>query len=679
MVRTLSDRLSEAARGAFVGRETELRSLSSALQTPEPRFAVAFIHGPGGIGKSSLLQAIVDSLPNDYLKIRLECREIEPTAYGLLYAIAGQMGMDAPRTDIATLSKRLASGGRRALITLDSYEIFGIADSWIRQTLLPALPSSVVTLIGSRERPSPGWATDPGWADMFLEIELNALDERQSIKMLCSRGLSEEQARRVNEFTRGHPLALELAAAAVRAQPDLHIEQTAIPHVVERLTQLLLSGLDAGTVEALEAASTVRRITQPLLATMLDSPSRRESFEAVRGLSFVGGMHDGLVLHDVMRDTIAFGLAQRDPARHTQYRTRAWRYLTDATRRSTKSLWQYTADLLYLLQNPQIRNAFFRPGAMDVTIAPAQPADHDAIRHICTSTEPKESAYWLLRWLERHPETFFVARTATDRVAGLHIGFEPQNVDPSLIREDPITAAWCAHLDANPVVPRERVIFGRRWLTRDIGEGLSPVQAACWLDFKRLYMSMRTNLRRVYAPVIDVAGFAPLVMPLGFVPVEEANLSLGGATYYTAMLDFGPGHVDGWLSRLVGAELGAEPAVPPSAPAPANRPFLRWINAARGENVQLVGIDEICYFKSDTKYTRVVAAGREWLIRKTIKQLLAELDPSMFLQTHRATIVNLGAVESVGRDLNGHVVLKIKNRSESLAVSQPYTHLFRQM
>jgi len=107
--------------------------------------------------------------------------------------------------------------------------------------------------------------------------------------------------------------------------------------------------------------------------------------------------------------------------------------------------------------------------------------------------------------------------------------------------------------------------------------------------------------------------------------------------------------------------------------------YLRWINASHGEDVQLITIEEVKYFQSDTKYTRVVAARREGLIRKSIKELVEELDPSIFWQMHRATIVNLNAVESVGRDMNGHVVLRLKERPEVLQVSQPYAHLFRQM
>ena len=116
-----------------------------------------------------------------------------------------------------------------------------------------------------------------------------------------------------------------------------------------------------------------------------------------------------------------------------------------------------------------------------------------------------------------------------------------------------------------------------------------------------------------------------------------------------------------------------------SHPPRRNGDYLRWINAAHGTDLQLVTVDEVRYFQSDTKYTRVVTAKRDGLIRKTIKELVEELDPMTFWQIHRATIVNLNAVASVSRDLKGNVVLKLKDRSEVLKVSQPYAHLFRQM
>jgi DNA-binding LytR/AlgR family response regulator len=116
-----------------------------------------------------------------------------------------------------------------------------------------------------------------------------------------------------------------------------------------------------------------------------------------------------------------------------------------------------------------------------------------------------------------------------------------------------------------------------------------------------------------------------------------------------------------------------------SHPPRTHGEHLRWINASGGKDLQLVTVEEVRYFQSDTKYTRVVAAKREGLIRKTIKELAEELDPLSFWQIHRATIVNLNAVATVSRDLQGNVVLTLKDRPETLKVSQTYAHLFRQM
>ena len=109
------------------------------------------------------------------------------------------------------------------------------------------------------------------------------------------------------------------------------------------------------------------------------------------------------------------------------------------------------------------------------------------------------------------------------------------------------------------------------------------------------------------------------------------------------------------------------------------RPYLRWINASQGAEMRLMTVDEICYFQSDTKYTRAVTVNSEALIRKSLKELLNELDPSLFWQIHRSTIVNVSAIAAVSRDLAGRMSVKLKNRSETLSVSQPFAHLFRQM
>jgi len=109
------------------------------------------------------------------------------------------------------------------------------------------------------------------------------------------------------------------------------------------------------------------------------------------------------------------------------------------------------------------------------------------------------------------------------------------------------------------------------------------------------------------------------------------------------------------------------------------REYLRWIAASQGGETRLVTMDEIVYFRSDNKYTLVATADKEALIRISIKELAEQVDPGVFWQIHRGTIVNVGYIAGVTRDMRGHMALRLKKRSETLSVSDSYTHLFKQM
>ena len=112
---------------------------------------------------------------------------------------------------------------------------------------------------------------------------------------------------------------------------------------------------------------------------------------------------------------------------------------------------------------------------------------------------------------------------------------------------------------------------------------------------------------------------------------------------------------------------------------PNAAPRLKWIQATVGQSIQMIPVEDVLFFISDEKYTRVQTASLEALIRKPIKELVAELDGSRFWQIHRATIVNTRAIAGVVRGLKDSADLKLKNRGETLTVSRAYLHLFRQM
>lgn len=115
-----------------------------------------------------------------------------------------------------------------------------------------------------------------------------------------------------------------------------------------------------------------------------------------------------------------------------------------------------------------------------------------------------------------------------------------------------------------------------------------------------------------------------------------------------------------------------------AAPSPPRNP-LRWINASVGQTLKLITVDEVIYFQADNKYTRVVTREGEALIRKSLKELVEELDAQQFWQIHRGTLVNVRAVAGVSRDFRGRLLVKLKERSDTLQVSDSYAHLFKQM
>ena len=113
--------------------------------------------------------------------------------------------------------------------------------------------------------------------------------------------------------------------------------------------------------------------------------------------------------------------------------------------------------------------------------------------------------------------------------------------------------------------------------------------------------------------------------------------------------------------------------------AKAGKSYMRWITASVGASIRLITIDEVIFFQSDQKYTRVVLADSEVLIKKTLKELVAEIDPEQFWQTHRSTVVNALEIASIEPNMSGQLTVKLKARREQLPVAESFVRRFRQM
>ncbi|HEX4332196.1 MAG TPA: LytTR family DNA-binding domain-containing protein [Usitatibacter sp.] len=116
-----------------------------------------------------------------------------------------------------------------------------------------------------------------------------------------------------------------------------------------------------------------------------------------------------------------------------------------------------------------------------------------------------------------------------------------------------------------------------------------------------------------------------------------------------------------------------------AAAIPGNAGRLRWVRALQGDEVRQIAVDDVLYFQASDKYTCVITREGEFLIRLALSELAAQLDPEVFWQVHRATLVNMNEVASTRRDIGGRVFLKLKDEKTELPVSRAYAQKFKQM
>lgn len=139
----------------------------------------------------------------------------------------------------------------------------------------------------------------------------------------------------------------------------------------------------------------------------------------------------------------------------------------------------------------------------------------------------------------------------------------------------------------------------------------------------------------------------------------------------TVAPDLGP------LVEQLAAQLAARTPAGRAGEAPA--PRLNWVSASVGDTIKLFGIDEVLFFQSDEKYTRVVTARDEAHVRKPLKEIAEGLDPDVFWQVHRGTIVRAGEIARAVRDELGRFTLHLRHHPETLAVSQAWAWRFKAM
>jgi hypothetical protein len=455
---------------------------------------------------------------------------------------------------VAEGAAALSERGHRVVLVLDCYEHLRLLDTWLRQELVPSLHDNTRLALAGREPLGAAWIS--AFGDLLATVPLANLSAADASALLRGEGLSVIDAARVTRFTHGHPLALRLAVSTRGARPDPALADTAIATVVTELARIYLSGLDQATRAVLDAVCTLRRPTRSLLGALLPDVPPDAAYDLLRPLPFVEFGSDGLVLHETVREVVATLLRANDPAAYRAHKIAAWRQLRRELRTVPPAdLWRYTADLLYLIENPAVREAFFPTTSQRYAIEPARPADEARITAIARAHQPAGAVAMMQYWWNAMPSAFRVARDSDGTVAAFQCLCEATSVPGALLAADPVAATWRAHLRANPVPRGQQVLFLRHMLAADGGEATTPAHAALVLDLKRRYLEMRPRLRRIYSLAADPAAALSQFAPLGFARLPDSAAEIGGTTYYALYNDFGPSSIDGWLSDLAAREM----------------------------------------------------------------------------------------------------------------------------
>ena len=336
--------------------------------------------------------------------LAIDCGSIEPIERGLLTELGRMLGC-AAQTD--AVAAALAESGSPVLLALDGYEAFRLLDGWLRQGFLPSMPDRVLVLLASYLPPSAGWAEAPAWQGLFRTITLGPLSDEAAAEMLSRLDVPAPDRAEIARFAAGHPLALMLASRAAR---EPFTERAAIGRPVEAAVPMLarryLASIeDVITRRVLRTTSIARRISRGLLRALAPDYDPDALYMALAELPFVAAVRDGLAVHEAVRNALAAELLVFDPDLHRQARRLAWRHVSHEARIAPAAeLWRCTADLIYLIRNPVVRDAFFPPETAGLAVERARLDDFDAIRAITAEHDGHTGACCIERWWRAAPE-----------------------------------------------------------------------------------------------------------------------------------------------------------------------------------------------------------------------------------------------------------------------------------
>lgn len=548
------DRLAAAWQQEWVGRTTELALFQEAITAPAWPFPVWMVTGPPGIGKTALLQRYAwlcreAGIPT----VEVDARTLDAQPIAFLQALQ----------PLLSEVQNGSSGSPRAVFLLDHYERLMSIDLWVRQTLFPQLPPSLLLLLASRDPPSRLWPADPGWSSLILLIRLGSLSREEARDYLEKRGVPKEQQPPILEFAHGHPLALRLTADWALQHSDQPFRPEVAPEVVQRLRELFCPQIPGPAHQAtLEACAVVRALTEDLLSDLLDPPGdARELFAWLQRLPFVESRPHGLVLDDAAREVLGADLCWRNPDRFVELHQRARSACIHRLRHGPHA-WQprLLLDCIYLHRmNPGLRPFLCWETTGSIRLDRLREGDLPQLIAMVERHEGRASAALAIGWLRHQPQGATVFRASDGEVLGFLLWIALDSAGPEDPLRDPATQAARAYLEQEaPLRPGERATLFRFWMARETYQAVSEVQTLCFVCAVQHHLSA-PGLAFSFFPCADPGFWEPVFAYMGMKRIPAADFGVEGRQYGVYGHDWRVMPAIAWLSWMAEQEVIFEP------------------------------------------------------------------------------------------------------------------------
>jgi hypothetical protein len=542
----LRDRLREARHERFVGRAEERARFASALEAEVLPFHVLYLHGPGGVGKTALLREFQHAARDaDVPSFYLDARHLEPTPAAFATAVDGEL-----------------PGAGRAVLLVDTYEVLHGLDEWLRESFLPSISDDLIVVLASRHAPNVAWRSDLGWQEVVCTLPLRNLAPEESRALLEARGVPADEHDAILHFTHGHPLALALIADRPQGAP---FAPDGSPDIVGTLLKRFMDEVPREAERAaLEAASVVRVVTEPLLASLLGRDEEPEAFAWLRELSFVEASGEGLFLHDLVREVLAADLRWRRPDRHAALERCARAYYTRGllTTDPERGQQELLADYMFLHRHNEVVRPLFRQlrehwsQVRPQRSGPPRAGEWGTLRAVVAEHEGEAAAAIAAYWFERQPEHVQVFRDEEGGIRGFLFSLALDATTAAQRAADPAADAVWAYLEEHaPLRAEERATLFRFWMDCEHHQTVSAVQSLIFVATVRHYLRTE-GLAFTFLPCADPDFWAPIFTFVGLSRLD-ADFEVGERRYGVYGHDWRAVPPGRWLEGL--AEQGLPP------------------------------------------------------------------------------------------------------------------------